>query len=315
MQGSIEMRYKKWIYGLPVYLALLASGCTPYAYKKEIESFSKSTQAFSAGIDEISTSIVTNQRENTFWEAYAAPSLETILSDEHCKPTNSSRDKRCVLSVGDKAKHLKPIESSTIQAIGQLKAFSRYADALSAVANAEDSASFDAASGRLAASASAFANTISGGGGAVVAPVIQAGLAIKRISLESARLKQLRTSVAKVDAQMPSVERRISAALSSLKKARILAIDLRMDLIEDVLMEAQGNSERALLIRELQKGADEIAALQSHDPAKLVKSMVGAHGALAKALETPRTNLADVAKELSAFSEIANAFKAAVSAD
>lgn len=296
-------------------VGLLASGCAPYAYKKEIESFSNATKAFSAGVDEVRADLAAQPEKDAYWEAYEKADERTMLSPTRCLATNTKPTERCALRVAGETAELTALERQTIKQLATLKRFSNYASALSAVANAEDSDNFTAASAQLATNATAFIGIATGGAGALVGPVIQTALTLERLSLEQARLQQLRKSVAVVDTKMPAAGKGIANALTDLKKYRIEGVNGRMDAVEKVLRRSTDYTERAVLIREMQAGADEIARLQAQDPAKLVNAMVGAHAALAKALVSPRVELAVVVKEISAFADLAEAFKTASAAE
>lgn len=309
------MRRNRHILGAGIFVALMAGGCSPYAYKKEIESFAKSTNAFSAGVNEISADLIAQPGRRAYWEAYSNPDAQVILSPQKCLATNTKPTERCVMRVAGKDVGLSQVDLGVLQSLKSLHAFSKYASALSAVANAEDSANFNAAAGQLTTKTSAFVATISSGGGALVPPILQAGFALQRLTLEHARLKQLRKSVAEVDKVMPAATRRLSSALFNLKKARTEDLLSQMLLVEVALENEKNAADRALLIRTLQEGAADVARLQSQDPTKMVTAMAKSHGALAKALQSPEPKLEDVAREIAAFADIAEAFKAALSQD
>lgn len=296
-------------------LGLFAAGCSPYAYTKEIESFANSTKAFSAGIDQITADIVAKPSEKAFWVAYGNPTVPTLLDPQTCSAPNPKPTQRCSLRANGENHRLTPTDLQLLASLKNLNAFSKYAAALSAVSNADDRAAFDAAAGRLASSAATFTGGLGPSAGAITGPVVEATFAIQGIALDQARLRQLQRSVASVDAKLPAASKRLATALSDLKAKRVKAAYDQHLSVQLALPVAVTNSERAEIIRELQKGANEISNLQAQDPKKLVDAMVSAHSALAKALKDPRVNLADVAKELSNFAEIANAFKAALSVE
>jgi len=296
-------------------LVIATAGCSPYVYENELASFSNSTNAIASTVDEIRAELNEQPGNDAFWQVYSQPDARVELSPTACANVNPKPTERCALRVAAKDVRLAPLPTAVLSSLEQLKGLSGYAAALAAVANAKDRADFDAASAKLATNLATFIGLASGGSGSIVSPVLQAGLSIQALSFDRARLKQLQKSVAAVDARLPAASPRLSAALIFLRNERIKAVFKRMTLVEDAIEKATTTAERAMLVRELQSGAAEIAKLQSQDPKRTVDAMVKAHNTLAKALEQPKPNLATIAKELSAFAELAEQFNAANAAE
>jgi len=296
-------------------VTIATAGCSPYAYEKELTSFSNSTNAIASGIEEIQTELIAQPGNEAFWKAYSQPDARVELSPTACANVNPKPTERCTLRVAAKEVRLTTLSQAILSSIKQLDGLSGYASALASVAKAKDRADFDAASAQLATNLSTFIGLAGGASGAIVSPVVQAGFSLQALSFDRARLKQMQLSVAAVDAKLPAAAPRLTQALIALRNARIKAVSRRMTYVEDAVENATTTTERGTLVRELQSGAAEIARLQANSPGKAVEAMVKAHNTLANALEKPKPDLASIAKELSTFAEFAEQFNAANAAD
>lgn len=301
-------------------VAALAA-CSPYAYQTEIDGFAKSVGALTEGTERMRSDILAEPDEKALW-MLSAPGATTDTRNALCElDKRSENDPRsaeglCRIKVGDAWIDPTKDHPSDADELKKFRPLGAYAKALGAVANAEDSRAFDAAGRELAQRANAF---VAAFGVAPVGAAVTAGVNIvsfgARLSLEQSRLGQLRMSVAAVEPHFKEAASLLGDGLEAVRRNRIAALHERMKLVAEAFNRARDPASRRQAAEELLRISAAIRDLQTTDAASLVEKMAAAHSALAKALSEREPQLNRVLEELTAFADLAIAFRNAINAE
>ena len=307
-------------------LAALAA-CSPYRLADSVENFhrsiAESQAALNTGIANLRADITSNHT------ARFVATRAKIQTSTGCGASSAADDKGnlyppCVLLArGEAEPTVSPVLQNEASARRKMEVLLRYADALKAISNAEDSKALTSATDKLAGSASGLvvaaapagpqAAAAAAAAGATLAAAIEAGGTAVRIGLDAQRMAVLRRTVGDTNKPVRSVAIGIGSYFDTLRLARI----------EQVLAETNfraarlglgPNKEYASDFAATQQKLDALNAVREADGAKVGEDIATAHEKLVKAADDETGGPAEFAAAVGELATAVQKLRAAMEA-
>ncbi|PKD40370.1 hypothetical protein CWO84_10245 [Methylomonas sp. Kb3] len=332
-----------------VVVASALSGCSPYLYQKEVESFNSSITAVSNGVTQGLDNIDQDQAATDLAQVVGARAGVNLSKgcggnpDELCRlmvPPNNTPN----ISAADKFAPGKP---ETKKALAALKA---YADGLAAVTNAQDRKDYDAAASQLSSSTAALGTALGAvtPGGAAAGPALGAAVTLATwtigTGLDAARYDTLKSAIdavgtPSIDSEKGKrstievvVDKAVTPMLTSVQSARIKLLTdqlnarmdrINIDLDARIAIADEKCAKKATCPADISLDrydtplADSVSlvaslnALKGVDPAAVGESLVQAHNEMMKAVNDKSRQFQNLVSAMADFADKAAAVEKA----
>ena len=326
--------------GLGLVCVVLASGCSPYLYKDEIQAFEQRTRALAAAFDEAGTATATDYRHRIGVQQLLNNQQPRVKLSEDCidladraKPVNATvvagADFECRLvtvvpgTAIETDLEIDPFREHFANADKITRALDAYTKALLAITNADDRKALDAAAQDLC-KALGVLGTAAPGGGEAAGAVCRLVTNTYAAYLDRRRYQVLRAGVVEADREvMPGLTVYLEALLQQARNDRIASVAY----VADAASRSLGEGRRAsrapdtgdlvytdrywVPLNLVFASAKDLEHLLTFDPAAVVRSFAKAHNDLAAAVDSGKGQTDAVSQSLETLSEQIQAMRKA----
>jgi hypothetical protein len=291
--------------------------CSPYSFQKEVSAFTTGvnqlSDAFTSGYGNLATdqaALIQLQLTDAHASISITPSCDLLPSSV------PASQQPCALYAKNGPAPA-PVTPDPNKAITDkdLAVLKGYANALSAVTNAADRASYDTAVSQLSnavGDVAKAANAVAPGAGTIAPAAINLAGWIVGTALDQARFDALKQAVNACDTPVTTVSAALDVGLAAISSATINLLYQEMR----QLVGSLGNSTNDATYKARYAQADAlrttINSLRQNDPAATAASLAKAHHALMEAVNDPSRNYPALVTAIGDFESKAEALKTAV---
>lgn len=284
-------------------LLLLAAGCSPYQYSKEIADLSTGMDRLSNAFDAGYTSLAAEhaaERHRTLVDQRARVEIPGICG----KPIPASGVRQpCALHAKQgPAPALTGVEEKRRAVLGKVKVLVAYVHALQAITNAADRTAFNDAAKRLGATVGELA-AAQPGAGAIAPAAINLVLWVVGEKLDQDRFDALKQAVNEAQKPVEVVARQLGDALQAIKARRQETLSHTLRALSRPLGPALSTTSYRERLTEAETTLAKVDAVGQVDPTAATRALVEAHKALAKAVRDPEPNYAHLLAAISDFAD------------
>ncbi len=297
--------------------ALLATGCSPYGFNKEIGKFADGVTSMATAFEDGSK----GARADYVKLQEAAFEIERprLRLDSGCgvlgnMPCDLHRLQPAAVDIASASQAVQ-LDAAVSRTRPILKALSDYGLALEAITKASDRADFDAASSRLSTSVAAMTaalNLVVPGAGAIPPAVIKGVTFLVGTGLDAERRATLSAQVHVVQPAIVVVAKVLGDGLYAIQVYRIGIVEDATSRLADSLGPSTSPSLYESRLIQVQDGITELNNLRAVKPREAAMAMTDAHAKLVAALDDPSRNTMDLIIAVASFAEEAESLETAL---
>jgi hypothetical protein len=302
------------------------AACSPYDFSKEVGAFSTGVDQLSSGFTSGYTALAADRAALVQLDLTTTRAKVVMATSCLALPSKSSQNEiPCALyRLGDSPPARSKIEQTRKQTTAFLKTLKDYAQALVAVTNAADRATYNAAVAQLASTVGTIAKD-AGPQGAAASTVVPAAVNLigwlVGTALDQQRLESLKAGVIAVSTPLPDKEYTIpinyvarvaGAGLFALALAQREVLVKEINILTHPLGPSLTDAGYRQGLSNAQAVVTALDGLRQTDPTAAAEGLIQAHQALVAAVNDPSQSYATLVKAVGDFADQAAALHTAL---